>query len=104
MSVWTYTPGGTKLGDRITAMKPYMYEAGFQKLWNELATFMLRTVGSTFTTAMGARTQWAELDLGLATDVTTAVPRNFVDPFLGRQMPGYQTGTPQQLLFDGFSA
>ena len=99
---WTYTPGGTKLGDRITAMKPYLYEAGFQKLWNELNTFMLRAYGSNFTLG-GGHTIFADIDLALAADVTIAVPRNFVDPMLNRVMPGYYPATTQQIIFQGFN-
>jgi len=102
MSVWTYTPGGTKLGDRIMAMKPFMYERGGQKFWNELFTFANRAF-STNMTLSGGRTTFGEIDLNATADVTTAVPRGFADPMAGRQMPGYPTGTTQVFIFDGFS-
>ncbi len=98
---WTYTPGGNKLGDRIMALKPFMLEKGGQKYWNELYTFITRVIVTGGGVAAGK--QFGEIDLSAAGDVTTAVPKNWQDPMVGRQMPGYPVGTTQVFIFQGFS-
>jgi|SRR5215472_4045356 len=103
MSVYTYTPGGTKLGDRIMALKPFMLEKGGQKYWNELFTAVTRVIGGNVTLT-GGRTTLGEIDLNVAADIGTVVPRNWQDPMVGRVMPGYFPVTTQIFIFQGFSA
>jgi hypothetical protein len=107
---WTYTPGGSKLGDRIMALKPFMLEKGGQKYWNELFTFVTRVIVTGGGVAAGK--QFGEIDLSAAGDVTTAVPKNFADPMVFgippaslqvRQMPGYSYPTVQVFVFQGFN-
>jgi hypothetical protein len=103
MSVYTYTPGGTKLGDRIMAMKPFMLEKGGQKYWNELNTFINKAFGANVTMT-GGRTTFGEIDLAVVGDMlATAIPRTFADPMVGRQMPGYTFPTTQIFIFQGFN-
>ena len=64
MTVWAYTAGGTKLGDRLMALRSIMYEAGRRREWNELMTFALRAFGANITMS-AARTQFAEIDLNV---------------------------------------
>ena len=105
--VWTYTPGGTKLGDRIMALKPFMLEKGGQKYWNEFYTFINRVIATTGNVVAGST--FGAIDLAAAADVTTPVPRNWQDPMVGRMMPGYGsptgTGAPptQVFIFQGFN-
>lgn len=110
MSVYTYTPGGNKLGDRIMALKPFMLEKGGQKYWNELWLTINRVVGANVTLS-GGRTTLGEIDLTVAGDIGTAVPKMFADPVAFgippsslqvRQMPGYSFPTPQVFIFQGF--
>jgi hypothetical protein len=107
MSVWTYTVGGSKFGDRVMAMRWYMLEKGLQKIWNEFFTFVNRAIGGNVTLT-GGRTTFGEIDFNVAGDVTTVIPKNFVDPAgpnanVFRQMPGYPTGQVEEVLFEGFN-
>lgn len=109
MPLWSWTPGGTRFGDRLMALKPIMLEKGLQKYWNELWTFGQRVI----VTGAGvtAGNNFAYIDLGAAGDVTTAVPKNWADPMVygvppssvqTRQMPGYPYPTTQAFIFQGF--
>lgn len=111
--VWSYTPGGTRLGDRIMALKPFMLEKGGQKYWNELFTIISRLIVGV-TGNIQAGSSIGAIDLANALDVTPAVPKNWQDPMIqattatatlpeGRQMPGYPTGTTQVFIFQGFN-
>lgn len=110
-SLWTYQPGGTRLGDRIMAMKPFMLEKGGQKYWNELYTFINRTIAGVATNIV-VGSNFGAIDLANVLDVSAVVPKNFQDPsFYGgattnlfvRQMPGYPVGTAQVFIFSGFN-
>jgi hypothetical protein len=111
--VWSYTPGGTRLGDRIMALKPFMLEKGGQKYWNELYTAMTRLIVGV-TGNIQAGSSIGAIDLANALDVTPAVPKNWQDPMIqavtntptapqGRQMPGYNYPTTQIFVFQGFN-
>jgi hypothetical protein len=108
-STWTYTPGGTRLGDRIMAMKPFMLEKGGQKYWNELYTFATRTIAGVATN-ITVGSNFGAIDLANASDVSAVVPKNFADPMgnqpvasgFDRQMPGYNYPTVQVFVFQGF--
>jgi len=107
LTVWSYTPGGTKLGDRIMALKPFMLEKGGQKYWNELYLFATRTIAGAAGTIV-AGSSFGAIDLANTADVSAVVPKSFQDPMMGRMMPGYGSltgsGPPptQVFIFQGF--
>ena len=117
-TTWSYVVGGSTFGDRVMAMKWYMFEKGLQKVWNELYTFATRAFGGNITMT-SSRTQFAQIDFAVTGDVTTVIPKNFVDPSGpnvavyraspqasdGGVAPGSSNpaGQPEIILFNGFN-
>jgi hypothetical protein len=95
---YTYQPGGTRLGDRIMALRPFMLEKGGQKYWNEIFAAVSQAVPTGVTLPGGATTLG---EINLATFVPP-IQQNWMDPMVGRQMPGYSFPTTQVFIFQGF--
>ena len=100
--VRSYTPGGTRLGDRIMALKPFMLEKAGQKYWNELFKIATALIAGV-TGNVQAGSSIGAIDLANTLDVTgTPVPKNWQDPMI-QAVTATPTDTDNPALRSGTS-